>query len=77
MKEWWDADGTPKIGGNHWSYRGVSTFIQLTPTSPSVLLSDISRINKKGSQKDMEQKKAGAYFFYDEDDVDDIDDDDL
>lgn len=35
------------------------------------------RINKKGSQKDMEQKKAGAYFFYDEDDVNDIDDDDL
>lgn len=36
------------------------------------------RINKKGSQKDMEQKRAGAYFFYDQDDVaDDIDDDDL
>eukprot|EP00563_Minutocellus_polymorphus_P001981 CAMPEP_0181038202 /NCGR_PEP_ID=MMETSP1070-20121207/9809_1 /TAXON_ID=265543 /ORGANISM="Minutocellus polymorphus, Strain NH13" /LENGTH=654 /DNA_ID=CAMNT_0023115969 /DNA_START=18 /DNA_END=1982 /DNA_ORIENTATION=+ len=35
------------------------------------------RINKKGSQKDMEQKKAGAYFFYDEDDAEDIDDDDL
>jgi hypothetical protein len=35
------------------------------------------RINKKGSQKDMEQKKAGAYFFYDEEDTEDIDDDDL
>uniref|UniRef100_A0A7S0KXX0 Uncharacterized protein n=1 Tax=Asterionellopsis glacialis TaxID=33640 RepID=A0A7S0KXX0_9STRA len=36
------------------------------------------RINKKGSQKDAEQKKNGNYFFYDEDDNnDDIDDDDL
>ena len=34
------------------------------------------RINKKGSQKDMEQKKAGNYFFYDDgaDDDDDFDD---
>ena len=37
----------------------------------------LRRINKKGSQKDMEQKRAGAYFFYDQDDADDIDDDDL
>lgn len=43
----------------------------------SFSFSAILRINKKGSQKDMEQKKAGAYFFYDQDDVDDIDDDDL
>ena len=38
------------------------------------------RINKKGSQKDAEQKKNGNYFFYDDgadDDDDDIDDDDL
>eukprot|EP00568_Trieres_chinensis_P001251 CAMPEP_0183309222 /NCGR_PEP_ID=MMETSP0160_2-20130417/24568_1 /TAXON_ID=2839 ORGANISM="Odontella Sinensis, Strain Grunow 1884" /NCGR_SAMPLE_ID=MMETSP0160_2 /ASSEMBLY_ACC=CAM_ASM_000250 /LENGTH=657 /DNA_ID=CAMNT_0025473217 /DNA_START=245 /DNA_END=2218 /DNA_ORIENTATION=+ len=39
------------------------------------------RINKKGSQKDSEQKASGAYFFYDEgDDGDgdsDFDDDDL
>jgi len=40
------------------------------------------RINKRGSQKDMEQKKNGNYFFYDDgvdDDIvdDDIDDDDL
>jgi hypothetical protein len=24
------------------------------------------RINKRGSQKDMEQKKSGNYFFYDD-----------
>lgn len=37
------------------------------------------RINKKGSQKDAEQKKSGNYFFYDntEDDDSDLDDDDL
>lgn len=38
------------------------------------------RINKKGSQKDAEQKKSGNYFFYDDgadDDDDDVDDDDL
>lgn len=38
------------------------------------------RINKRGSQKDQEQKAKGNYFFYDdgEDDVDsDVDDDDL
>jgi len=32
------------------------------------------RINKKGSQKDMEQKKNGNYFFYEDDDADDDDD---
>jgi hypothetical protein len=32
------------------------------------------RINKRGSQKDMEQKKNGNYFFYD-DGYDDDDDD--
>ena len=37
------------------------------------------RINKKGSQKDAEQKASGNYFFYDnaEDDDSDFDDDDL
>jgi ATP-binding cassette subfamily E protein 1 len=35
------------------------------------------RINKKGSQKDMEQKSNGNYFFYDDgDDDDDVDSDD-
>ena len=33
------------------------------------------RINKRGSQKDMEQKKAGNYFFYDDGADDDNDDD--
>jgi len=39
-----------------------------------------NRINKKGSQKDAEQKKNGNYFFYDDgadDEDEDIDDDDL
>ena len=39
-----------------------------------------NRINKKGSQKDQEQKSKGNYFFYDDgadDDDADIDDDDL
>lgn len=38
-----------------------------------------SRINKRGSQKDTEQKKSGNYFFYDNDadEEEDIDDDDL
>jgi ATP-binding cassette subfamily E protein 1 len=35
------------------------------------------RINKRGSQKDAEQKKNGNYFFYDNEDDDDDDDDDL
>lgn len=38
------------------------------------------RINKKGSQKDAEQKKSGNYFFYDDgadDDDNSVDDDDL
>jgi hypothetical protein len=37
------------------------------------------RINKKNSQKDMEQKKNGNYFFYDEEESSsaDVDDDDL
>jgi hypothetical protein len=43
------------------------------------LLVTYYRINKRGSQKDMEQKKSGNYFFYDEDDSGpgDVDDDDL
>ena len=34
------------------------------------------RINKRGSQKDMEQKKNGNYFFYEDgaDDDDEFDD---
>lgn len=36
------------------------------------------RINKRGSQKDMEQKKNGNYFFYDDgDDEGDAEDDDF
>ena len=37
------------------------------------------RINKRGSQKDAEQKKNGNYFFYDDgaDDDDDEDFDDI
>ena len=35
------------------------------------------RINKHGSQKDMEQKRNGNYFFYDEDDGGGDDDDDF
>jgi len=38
------------------------------------------RINKRGSQKDAEQKKSGNYFFYDDEennDESDVDDDDL
>ena len=35
-----------------------------------------SRINKKGSQKDAEQKKNGNYFFYDADEDGGNDDDD-
>ena len=36
------------------------------------------RINKRGSQKDAEQKRNGNYFFYDdEDNSGDVDDDDL
>jgi hypothetical protein len=45
-----------------------------------LLHSHIHRINKKGSQKDAEQKKNGNYFFYDdgadeveEEEVDDFD----
>jgi hypothetical protein len=34
-----------------------------------------NRINKRGSQKDAEQKKSGNYFFYE--DENDVDDDDL
>jgi hypothetical protein len=37
------------------------------------------RINKKGSQKDAEQKRNGNYFFYDDgaDDEEEVDDDDI
>ena len=36
------------------------------------------RINKRGSQKDAQQKRSGNYFFYDDDeDEEEVDDDDL
>ena len=36
------------------------------------------RINKKGSQKDAEQKRSGNYFFYDDGiEEDDVDADDI
>jgi hypothetical protein len=35
------------------------------------------RINKRGSQKDAEQKKNGNYFFYEDDEDDDDDFDDI
>ena len=52
------------------------------PHRTAFLCFHLYRINKKGSQKDAEQKKNGNYFFYDvgeddEDDDIDIDDDDL
>ena len=54
--------------------------IQSTQTNhfPFAPLLD-DRINKKGSQKDQEQKRSGNYFFYDDgaDDDDDVDDDDI
>ena len=40
-------------------------------------LSRSIRINKRGSQKDQEQKKSGNYFFYDADDAADGDDEDF
>jgi hypothetical protein len=42
-----------------------------------VFVLSVNRINKKGSQKDMEQKKNGNYFFYDDgadDEPDEFDD---
>lgn len=39
-----------------------------------IIFSD--RINKRGSQKDMEQKKKGNYFFYDDGADAEVDDDD-
>lgn len=35
------------------------------------------RINKKGSQKDAEQKKSGNYFFYEDEEDEEVNDDDL
>jgi hypothetical protein len=35
------------------------------------------RINKRGSQKDMEQKKNGNYFFYDDGADDDAEDEEF
>ena len=58
--------------------KGLIVGISLTQYFHTSCFLLLRRINKKGSQKDMEQKRAGAYFFYDQDDVaDDIDDDDL
>jgi hypothetical protein len=56
------------------SYRGDNYFSSLILFVS--LLHD--RINKKGSQKDQEQKRSGNYFFYDDGaDDDDVDDDDI
>lgn len=48
-------------------------------SSFSCCLSHSCSINKKGSQKDAEQKKAGNYFFYDDgaDDEDEEEFDDI
>jgi hypothetical protein len=42
----------------------------------SLLHPHMHRINKKGSQKDAEQKKNGNYFFYD-DGVDEVEEEDI
>lgn len=56
----------------------VQSVIVLDPSwLMKVVLSMFYRINKRGSQKDAEQKKNGNYFFYDEgadDEDDDFDD---
>jgi hypothetical protein len=43
---------------------------------PCFLSLSFFRINKRGSQKDAEQKKSGNYFFYD-DGADDEDEEDI
>lgn len=56
----------------------VACVLRIDLTHPLSYLPN--RINKKGSQKDAEQKKNGNYFFYDDgadDEDEDIDDDDL
>lgn len=50
-------------------------FASQLPFSVYFLLS--FRINKKGSQKDAEQKRSGNYFFYDDGDDEEVDDDDI
>ena len=57
----------------------IAPFFSWTPSNLLVLKFLSFRINKKGSQKDAEQKASGNYFFYDnnEDNDDDFDDDDL
>ena len=56
--------------------------MRLLPLQLSVFsylsLRSACRINKKNSQKDSEQKRAGNYFFFDDgDDEEDVDADDL
>jgi len=57
------------------SYHRVG--ISLVSLSLAVLMYFLCcfRINKRGSQKDMEQKKNGNYFFYDDGNEDDDDGD--
>ena len=46
-------------------------------TNVFFLFLSCNRINKRGSQKDAEQKKNGNYFFYDDEGGDGDDDDDF
>jgi len=61
------------LGGMNQFLRSLEVTFRRDPTNFR------PRINKKGSQKDMEQKASGNYFFYDkeEDNEIDVDDDDL
>jgi hypothetical protein len=45
--------------------------------SHHVHLCHLDRINKRGSQKDMEQKKSGNYFFYEANDDDGAEEEDF
>ena len=60
----------------YFSFLLHNTFLTINCFHIVVFLS--CRINKRGSQKDAEQKANGNYFFYDDDNDDDDDDfDDL
>lgn len=50
------------------------TFLLLLLLSFSICFLFCHRINKKGSQKDSEQKAAGNYFFYGDEEEDEEDD---
>ena len=62
-----DQNASPQL---LYKYRRINLNLRLLP---------FVRINKKGSQKDAEQKKNGNYFFYDDgvDNDTDVDEDDL